>query len=58
MYLIGPYIKSIVKQHMGGSSIKNNFSLAFMTIIDLTTDWFEIIEMPTYDLDEVTNSND
>ena len=56
--LIGPYSKSIIQQHLCGAIFNNNFSLAFMTIIDLTTDWFEIIEMPTYDLDEVTNSND
>ena len=29
-----------------------------MMIIDPTTGWFEIIEIPTYNLDEVTGSND
>ena len=31
--LIGPYIKSIIKHHLGGSSIKNNFSLTYMKMI-------------------------
>ena len=29
-----------------------------MTMIDLATGWFEIVEIPTFDLDEVTAGND
>ena len=29
-----------------------------MTIIDLATGWFEIFEIPTFDLEEVTIVND
>ena len=29
-----------------------------MTVIDLATGWFEILELPTYDLDKVTVVND
>ena len=40
--LIGPYSKFVRHQHPGGSIIKNNFSLASMTMIDPATGWFEI----------------
>ena len=39
---------------MDGAIIKNNISLAYMTMIDPTTCWFEIFKVPAYDLDEVT----
>ena len=56
--LIGPNSKSIIKHQQGGSIIKNNCSLACMKMIDRATSWFEIIKVPTYDLDEVTGGND
>ena len=47
--LIGLYSKSITQQQPGGAIIKNNVSLACM-IIELTTGWFEIFKVTTYDL--------
>ena len=55
--LMGPYSKSIIQQHPGGAIIKSNFSLTCMTIIDPETGWFEVIKVPTFDLDEVTGGN-
>ena len=58
VYLIGPYSKSIIQQHTGGTVIKKNASLTFMTIIDPATGWFDIVKIPTFDLKEVTIGND
>ena len=55
--LIGPYSKYIRQHQTGGSVIKNNVSLACMTILDPIMGWFEIFKMPIYDLDEVMGSN-
>ena len=56
--LLGPYGKPIRKNHSGRSIIKNNVSLTYMTIIDLATGWFKIVEISTFNLDEVTAGND
>ena len=40
VYLIGPYFKSIKQQNPGGTIIKNNVSLACMTMINLAMGWF------------------
>ena len=56
--LIGPYSKSIIKQHICRYFSKNNFSLACMKMIDPATAWFEIVEVPTFDFNEVTGGND
>ena len=58
VYLIGPYIKSIRKYQPGGTVIRNNASLTCMMMIYLAKGWFEIVEIPTFDLDEVTLGND
>ena len=42
---------------MGGTVIKNNFSLTCMPMIDPTTDCFEISEALTFDLNEVADSS-
>ena len=52
--LIGPYSKSIRQHHQGRTIIKNIFSLNCTTMINPATCWFEIIKIPTYNLDEVT----
>ena len=57
MDLIGPYIKSRIQQHPGGTLNKNNVSLTCMTIIDPTAGWFEIFKVPTNDLDGVMGAN-
>ena len=58
MDLIGPYSKSKRKQDPGGAIIWDNASLTLMTMIDPATGWFEIVEIPMFDLDEVTACND
>ena len=55
--LIGPYSKSIIKQQLGGAIINNNVSLTCMTIINPPMGWFEIIKIPTYNLNEVTGGD-
>ena len=52
MDLIGPYSKYIRQQQTGGDTTTSNL------MIDPTTGWFEIFEIPTYDIDEVTGGND
>ena len=56
--LIGPYRKSIRQQQPGGSVIRKNVSLTCMMMIDPDTGWFEIVEIPMFDLKEVTLGND
>ena len=56
--LIVLYINSIRKQKPGRTVIRNNASLTYMTMIDPATGWFEIVEILTFDLDEVTIGND
>ena len=56
--LIGPYSKSIRKHQPGGVIIFKNISLTYMTMIYPVTEWFEIIEIPTFDFDEVMADND
>ena len=56
--LICPYRKSIRQQQPGGTVIQKNASLTYMKIIDLATGWFEIVEIRTFDLKEVTIGND
>ena len=56
--LISPYRKSIIQKKPVGNIINNNISLTCMKMVDPATVWFKIIEIPTYDLDEVTGSND
>ena len=56
--LIGLYSKSIIQQQPGGAIIKNNVSLAGMIMIDPAMGWFEIFEVPLYDLHELMGFND
>ena len=58
MDLTGPYNKSIRQQQSGGTVIRKNASLTFMTMIDPATCWFKIVEIPTFELEEVTKGND
>ena len=56
--LIGPYIKSIWPHRPGGATIKSDDSLNWMTMLDLATGWFEIVEIMTFDLDKLMVGND
>ena len=56
--LIGIYRKSIRQQQPISAIIWNNVSLTCMTMIELATSWFKIVEILTFYLDEVTEGND
>ena len=56
--LIGLYRKSIRQQQPGGTVICKNDRLTCMTIIDPASGWFEIVEIPTFNLKEVMSGND
>ena len=56
--LIGPCSKSIRQHQPDGAIFNNNVSLAYMTMINPTTGWFEISEVPMYGLYEVMGSDD
>ena len=58
VYLIVPYFKYIRQYHPGSAIIKNNFSLTFMKMIVPDMGWFEIVKVPTFDLDQVMGNND
>ena len=55
--LIGPYPKSIRQQHTGGTIIKKDVRLTYMTMIDPATGWFDIFKVPCFDLNEVARGN-
>ena len=56
--LIGQYGKYIIQQNPGGTIAKNNISLTCMMIIYPDKGWFKIIEIPTYNINEVTGGDD
>ena len=56
--LIGSYINSIIQQQPCSATIKSNVSLTCMPMIYHELGWFEIVEVPKFDLDEVMISND
>ena len=56
--MTGPYSNSIRQQQPGGTVVRNNSSLTCMTMIDPATGWFYIVEIPMFDLEEVTIGND
>ena len=55
--LIGPYVKSIRQQQKCGAIIKNYMSLTCMKMIDPATGWFEIVKVPSFNLEEVSKVN-
>ena len=48
--LIGPYSLSAKQQQPDGTILDKEFSLTCMTFVDPATGWFEIVEVPTYNL--------
>ena len=56
--LICTYSNSIRQQHPGGAIMQKDDSLTCTTMIDPVTGWFKILEILTFDLDEVTGGND
>ena len=55
--LIGTYNNSIRQQQPCGTVISSNYSLTFVTMIDPATGWLYIVEIPTFDLNEVELDN-
>ena len=55
---IGPYSKYMRQKQPDVSIIKNSVSLTCITTIYLTTGWFNIVEIPKINLDEVPANND
>ena len=58
VYLIGPYSKQIRQQNPISTVINNNSIPTCMTMIDLATGWFNIFEIPTFDLNDIALDND
>ena len=56
--LISTYSKSIIKQQPGGAIIQKNVSLTCMKMIYPAKGWSEIVDIPMFDLDEVTTGNE
>ena len=55
--LIGTYSKSIRQHQPGVTVICKNASLTCMKIIDPATCWFQIVNMPMFELEEVALGN-
>ena len=58
VYLIGPYSKSLRQHQSGGTVIIKNSSLTCVKMIEPSTGWFKIVNIPTFDPEEVTLGND
>ena len=56
--LIGLYSESIRQQKPCGTVIRKNAILTCMTMIEPDKGWFDIAEIPTFDLEEVALGND
>ena len=55
--LIGPYTKKVTQQQADGSTMLVELQLTCMTFIDPATGWFEIAEVPYYDIDDIKKGN-
>jgi Integrase core domain. len=55
--LIGPYTVTAKQQQPANRIVSTELKLTCMTFIDPATGWFEIAEVPTYDLDKVKAGN-
>ena len=55
--LIGPYSVTINQRQANGSIRKKDVQLMCMTMIDPATGWFEIAEVPAFDIEDVKRGN-
>ena len=56
--MIDTYSKSIRQYHRGGATINSDVSITYMAKVYPCMDWFEIFEVPAFNIDEVTVGND
>ena len=55
--LIGPYTKKVNQQQADVSTMQVELQLTCITFIDPATGWFEITEVPYYDIDDIKKGN-
>ena len=55
--LIGPYNKKVKQQQADGTVQVVELQLTCMTFIDPATGWFEMAEVPYYDIDDIKKGN-
>ena len=55
--LIGPYSLTAKQYQPDGTIINKEFSLTCMTFLDPATGWFEIVQVPLFNIDDVKNGN-
>ena len=55
--LISPYNKYIRQHPLGVTTMNSDDSISCKMMIEPTMGWFEIIEVTTFDLNEVTDGN-
>jgi hypothetical protein len=55
--LIGPYTVTINQRHPDGKLRKKDVQLTCMTMIDPATGWFEIAEVPSFNIEDVKKGN-
>ena len=55
--LIGMYVDTIRQHQIGAAIIPNKLSLDCITMINPTTGWFKIVQLPCFDLEEITAKN-
>ena len=57
IYFIVPNTKSIIQYHSDSGILHNDIFLAWMTMLYPTTVWFDTIQVPCFDLNEVLSGN-
>ena len=55
--LICMYVDTIRQHQIGAAIIPNKLSLACITMINPTTGWFKIVQLPCFDIEEITAKN-
>ena len=56
--LIGPYSITAKQTQSGGEIKEVELQLTAMTMVDLATGWFEIVEFPYYNIEDFVNDKD
>ena len=56
--LIGPYSITTKQTQPSGKTKEVELQLTAMTMVDPATGWFEIVEVPHYNIEEIVNDKD